>query len=157
LEQFDRPFLRLWSKPSVQLQRNLHILHGREERDEVGLLEHVADVVPSKAGEVREASRPLDDRGPIDDDSPRGWEIDQADGRQQGRLPGAARTQKRDHLPMADLECDILHGDHLGVPAPVDLGETLRLDGNSPFIHLSSARQCLIWVYLCGLPEPQDA
>ena len=132
---------RLPRADAVQFQRQRHVLRGGQPRQQVEVLEHVADrpaaqprlVVARHRGQVL----------PGDQDLPAGRLLQAAGDGQQRRLARAARPHHRHHRPGGDFETDL--------PQRVDLGGALavRLGHLTQFQHALAASQ-----HSCGKGRP---
>ena len=70
----------------------------REERDQVGLLEDVANVLAAEGPQIRPGMRAIEHEFPIDPDAAGCGRVDQADGGQERRFAGTAGTEQGHHF-----------------------------------------------------------
>ncbi len=128
LQQLPRTAASGGACGSIQFERHLHIFDGRQKRDQVRFLEHETDVSTPKGTQVGMCLRTVQDQRSPNPDLPRGRWVNEADGGQKGRFPGAARPQQRDHLAAPHVHRAVPHRDHFGVATAVNLCQPLGFD-----------------------------
>jgi hypothetical protein len=114
---------------ATELARDLHVLPRREERREVRLLEHEAEVTPAQRGQVRERNAVLHDEAPPEIHLPRVGGRDEAQGLDERGLARPAGPEQRGHRPAGDRQADVVQRLHGGRARPVGLAQLHRADG----------------------------
>jgi hypothetical protein len=109
----------LGPRDAAHLERECDIAGDRQMREQGIVLEHHADVSPSRR-RVRDILAP-------EHDLPRVDVLEARDGLQQGRLPRAAGPEQRDELARGDRQADSVQSEHAAValaclPDHEDLG-----------------------------------
>src|SRR6185437_11512493 len=99
----------------------LHVLLGRQRRDQVEALEDEADLVGADAGELAVAELRQARRAELHRSG--GRAVERAEHLQQGRLAAAGRALDGDELAVRDLQGDVVERDNLAAGLAVLLGD----------------------------------
>ena len=119
LHRLDASGARGFGADAVELEGQGDVLDRRQPREQVEVLEDVADRPAShprlfRARDVREVD-------PVHEHLAAGRLLEAAGDRQERALAGAARAHDRDELAPLDREIDITQRAHLGRPGAVNL------------------------------------
>ena len=120
-QRVERFLPRLCAPHAVELPRQRHVLGGGQRRDEVELLEDVADAAASGSGAVRAAERA--EVLPGDRDGAGGRDVEAAEQVQERRLARARRAHDGDQLAEPDVEVDVDERADLRRSGPVHAGQ----------------------------------
>src|ERR1017187_4275962 len=114
-----------------ELERQLHILHGRQHRKQIELLENEAHVLVAPVGDlaVAQFAQIVAEHA----DVPAGGAIHGGDQVQQRRFPRSRRPHQRHEFAFVDLKAHVLQRDHVELVAPVLLGQVAGF--NDDFAH----------------------
>ena len=106
VEQLARAIVDLLPRPAAQVQRQRHVLDARQARQQIEELKDEAELVPPHRRQpiVCEAVEAL----AVERDGARRRPVQPADEIQQRRFSRSRGPDDRDHLPLRNLERDVL-------------------------------------------------
>ena len=128
LQQFHRALAGGAGRHVVDLERDLHVLSRVEERDQIRLLEHKAQMLPAKGAQIHQRPCAVHHEFAADADLARGRRIDQRHRREQRGFARAARTEQRHNFSSRHTQRHVLHGHDLRMAMPIDFRQAGGLD-----------------------------
>ena len=126
LQQLYGPFRAFGFGPALQVHDKLHVLQGREHRQQVVGLKDKTDVMQPEVNDLTGFQRPQ--IGAVDDHRAGGGPVQTAQEVQESGLPRAGRSYHGGELAFFKSEVDVIHGRDLYLGAVVDLHEVFDLN-----------------------------